>query len=463
MDEFTSYGLRAFCHKGKILLSEQKYKEFVRFMLCGIDPTNETQVIVDAFQNGIDDDKQLEVMRDYDSLLGIDPNIKVLSSIDVFPLARHADTLTSSVHLSYLFTVEGKSFRSEIHKVPNICLGKWQTHNMLRVIIPGLFREGRSSCPTQDEQRMFYNHGLLLAMRFLLNNDGVEWCPSYDDEMFRARGADGKLSFQAKKLPAWSVDHLAGKIREYLQFNGCPWYDGIVILHQIRGVKHSTEHGLIPNATTSALIKFLQENHLLSLVDNNITEFTSSQQSQWWIDVGIEVSSTSSHCLQWKSNSHADIVQQVCRVSEATAVRLTKVTRPSYRRDLAQHLMDVSGFRLIPGERGQGVFECQYMQAYTTDKAVTYCPTRSNPSRPGKSLTALQIMRGSGRSYMSGLYDLYKNCRENNYSLARLELRVPLKYAHTVLYRDIDDHLLRKSLLSFDRPAWWYVCPNHCS
>ena len=105
MDTYQEFGIKAFCHRAKILLNEKKYKEFIQFVLCGIDNHTQGQVMVNAFQNCIEDDESLEVMRDYDSVLGIDPDIKVLSDIDIFPLARHADTLTSNVHLSYRFEI----------------------------------------------------------------------------------------------------------------------------------------------------------------------------------------------------------------------------------------------------------------------------------------------------------------------------------------------------------------------
>lgn len=104
------------------------------------------------------------------------------------PCRRFTDryTLTRNVHVNYLVSLhrvcyifhfnvdliaeavpyKGK-FNIGIHKVLNLCLGKWGTHNVLRVFILMLYSEERGPQLTQDEQRIFYKQGLRPAIEML--------------------------------------------------------------------------------------------------------------------------------------------------------------------------------------------------------------------------------------------------------------------------------------------------------
>lgn len=93
-----------FCRVAKGLLAADQ-AAFVRFVLCGI--YNDSQVVVDPILSRMSGDEPLSVMRDYDSILGFDKDIKVKNFLMVYPVAKREDTLTTNVHLKHTF--EGNS------------------------------------------------------------------------------------------------------------------------------------------------------------------------------------------------------------------------------------------------------------------------------------------------------------------------------------------------------------------
>jgi hypothetical protein len=56
--------------------------------------------------------------------------------------------------------------------------------------------------------------------------------------------------------------------------------------------------------------------------------------------------------------------------------------------------------------------------------------------------------------FIEGLFDVYRNAVTSNGSNARVEVRVPLDFAETVLL-GLDANVIHQSLLSFTRAEWW--------
>ncbi|KAJ2932832.1 hypothetical protein H1R20_g4263, partial [Candolleomyces eurysporus] len=172
---------------------------------------------------------------------------------------------------------------------------------------------------------------------------------------------------------------------------------------------------------------------------------------EWWVDVGAEISSLQQRCLAWRTDKHASLAQLVLKIPACHARRITDLGSSKYYRDPASHLVGASGFRITPGVQAEGEFEAQYVQAYTTDKALTYALDNGKVS---KYITAGQLLNGKGEAYISGLYDVYRQGADQNFSTARIELRVPIEHAANVLV-DVDLDELRRCLLSFPRWVWW--------
>lgn len=88
---------------------------------------------------------------------------------------------------------------------------------------------------------------------------------------------------------------------------------------------------------------------------------------------------------------------------------------------------------------------------YTTDKSITY---RQDGSHFGKFLLGKDILKGKADDYCHDLYEVYREASVKNYSLARVEVRVPFaEAAHVLVDRDI--RIFRKGLVSIDPVVWW--------
>lgn len=315
---------------------------------------------------------------------------------------------------------------------------------MIRVLFPALCEDGRSSILKQEEQITFYEKGFRPAVFELLGASASDWPPDYESEMFRARGHNGQLSFMTKMLPEWHVRALGDKIREHLHNNNVPWGEGLVFLHQIRGVKTTSQHTPHENDSEVALDEWLDSNFL------NINDLTGDD---WWVDVGLQIDSREEECLAWRTDSHFHLVKEVLKISEHHANRITSITSSKYTRDMTSHLTAVSGCRISPGPRAEGRFSVQYLQLYTTDKSLTY---RQDKGHYGKFITCPDVLAGKADSYCENLYGVYLAAMKDNFSLARVEVRIPIKHASSVLI-DLHNDTIHQWLVSFPRVVWWSV------
>jgi hypothetical protein len=331
-----------------------------------------------------------------------------------------------------------------LHHIPNLALGKWRLHNLLRIFFLDLYsKERRSFHLTDDEQKDFYEKGLRPALQELLDARGGELPPDYEAGLFVARQKKGNLALGTQKLPEWQVPRLSELIRRHLAANNIEWGTHIAFLHQIRGVKDETTHR--PLNLESA------ETALEDFLDNNGLRLDSLTSGKWLVDVGMEVASLSERCLAWRTDQHNAIVQQVADITTRHANRITEVTSSKYNRDPTMHLTGAAGFRITPGVQASGPHNVSYMQAYTTDKAVTYRP---ESGRFAKFTTALELIEGKGKTFLPSLYRLFRVAMEANYLCARVEARVDISNATTVLM-DVDIEVISNALVVFPKDVWW--------
>lgn len=103
----TNMSIEDFCHKSRDLYDADP-ASFVRFALTG--RYGNKQAVVDPILNSVPDDERLGVVRDYDSLLGIDKDIKITCALTVFPVSKKEDVLTKNIHIHHSFTSSKASF-----------------------------------------------------------------------------------------------------------------------------------------------------------------------------------------------------------------------------------------------------------------------------------------------------------------------------------------------------------------
>ncbi|KAF5348132.1 hypothetical protein D9756_010726 [Leucocoprinus leucothites] len=96
-------------------------------------------------------------------------------------------------------------------------------------------------------------------------------------------------------------------------------------------------------------------------------------------------------------------------VDREMTTQMTRVNYSRYDRDPARHLVNASGFRLVPGRNSTGIHNATYLQAYTTDKSVTY---NIDGTRRAKSLTVREAL-GQKQPYrtIDAICTLYPSAR----------------------------------------------------
>lgn len=315
---------------------------------------------------------------------------------------------------------------------------------MIHIFFPRLVDERRTSPKLSGDQlRTFYVDCLRPSIATLLPENVSDWPASYDAEMFRARKRSGHVSYQTKMVHPWALGLLPHTMRAQLTANGIDWAEDFFFLHTIRGTKHGTQHSWDAESAELALHEYL--------FDASIP-LTATEEGIWWIDVAAEIRSDNTACLQWRTSSHFHIVRDILEIPDHHAQRITSLGSSKYARDLVSHLTAVSGCRIEPGVQARGRFQAAYVQMYTTDKAITYNPEGIHHA---KSMTIKDAMgQTQPPSFSTGLFGVYRDAVGNNSSNARVEVRVPLDFATTVLL-GLDRHVIRHSLLSFTSAEWW--------
>lgn len=91
---------------------------------------------------------------------------------------------------------------------------------------------------------------------------------------------------------------------------------------------------------------------------------------------------------------------------------------------------------------------------YSTDKSLTYNPEGIFFSKAMYCVEAIGKVQPP--SFTESLYHLYRNASisgDSNAS-ARIEVRVPIRHARTVL-TNLSHELVQRSLVAFTNESWW--------
>lgn len=456
--ELDPYTLKQFCDTSSALFDED-IPTFIHFNLTGV--MNQQQAYIELLNHRISDSPSLNftTSRDYDSLIAVADDVLVReTSATIWPIAKYEDTLRSSLRVKYSFTnrqvILISSFivpllklrmqglqEDHLHCIPNLGVMKWGVHNLVRVLFPNLY--GTARYVTAEQQADFYEYGMRPTLCQLLGDRAADLPPTVEAELIRARSWSGRLSLGSRTLPDYALEQFGDLLRQNLDANGIEWAQDLVFLHQIRGVKNTSFHP--PASQTIASEAFRR-----FLTQNNI-RYDDLLGIWCFVDVGLEISLPDGSCLGWSTDGHALLIQVFLEISAANARRITSLGSSKYVRDPLSHLMGASGFRITPGVRAEGPHEAAYIQAYSTDKSLTYAHESGHFA---KFVTAAQILRGQGERFAEEMYRIYRAAAETNHSAARLEVRVPLEHASNVLLNPSVD-LLRRSLLRFTPEEFW--------
>ncbi|KAG2063152.1 hypothetical protein BDR04DRAFT_1164177 [Suillus decipiens] len=306
------------------------------------------------------------------------------------------------------------------------------------MFFPALFNRNESVELTLEQKTAVYQDGLLPVLERLNPETVTNWPTSYATALIRAKKHNNRYQYGTRPFPHSMVPHLGYYLPRMLSAKH-PWARDIVFMTQVQGVKEANQH--VPEDEEEALeAVFLLMNDL----DPDLRE-----EENCWIDVGLELSEPG-FSYQWRTDSHSDIIKHFTSMTAAQAASYVNPNRPTqhYYRDISAGLLHVSGFR---GTFTLGEEDPVYIQAYTTDKALIQ---QLDGGRHGLVMNGRRLLEGTPPEYMQNIYDLYFDAKENHNCAARLELRLPVKYA-TSRALQFPEELIRKSILAFPRKDWW--------
>jgi hypothetical protein len=97
LEGFNDFARRLYA---ELVQQDKGHDQFLKFVLTG-DARGEHQAVVDPYRNTMELGHGLDVMRDYDSVIGISDHIEVNCNLEVQPVSLQTDALTKSIHLEH--------------------------------------------------------------------------------------------------------------------------------------------------------------------------------------------------------------------------------------------------------------------------------------------------------------------------------------------------------------------------
>ncbi|KAI6103250.1 hypothetical protein EDD16DRAFT_1493737 [Pisolithus croceorrhizus] len=344
-----------------------------------------------------------------------------------------------------------------MHKIPNLALGKVANRSVIRVFFPRLYKRFESPRIPQLDLELIYNRCLRPAVQRLMPNQTTHWPPSYNTLLQISRDQRGHFHLRSFDIPAYLLPRFAEMYLRSVQ-ELRPYFRDAYFGHELRGWKAATVHNLEEDADGGDRRQGGQPYERLNALDDltHVLDMPSINPDQWLVDVGLEFGKHG-HVVTWRRNGHAELGRYLLPDHDDPAAAMERSRK--YYVDYHMHLKDIAGFRWTPGRNSDVI---KYVQAYTTEKAISYQLHDGifRPRKPSELLSDKQTERL--------LDDLNKqatiifNCTGNGDvwrgqpqdACARLEVRVPLNHAQDVL-TGMPRHVIDDTMVQIPARTWW--------
>lgn len=308
-------------------------------------------------------------------------------------------------------------------KITNFAFGKVANRSVVRVFLPRMcsLHETRA-IPAQDLE-LIYNECLRPLVRRFMPNMYTHWPVSYASAMTLYHDQMGRIHEGSLDVPSELLLHFGTAYLDRLSTLK-PYFSDAYFVHEFHGWKGATVHDAFNQEDMKAAF------HKIS----DVLDMTLIDQSQWHVDIGLEFG-THDHVVTWSNAGHYTLLSH-CLPS----LPLNQVEGLIHRKaeiDHMMHLQDLTGFRCTPGAKGRND-SVSYVQAYTTEKAMTYQLHTGLFSalepRSMLSKTNLKDLLGKIEGMSAVLYDCTADGEEHDRTQegsARVEIRVQLSKALT--------------------------------
>lgn len=352
-----------------------------------------------------------------------------------------------------------------MHKIPNLPLGKVANRSIVRVFFPRMFNRFDSNKIPSPDIELIYNRCLRPIVQHLMPNQATHWPASYEIALQTGRDHTGRLHLGSLDLPTHILPDFAHQYLDLIQ-QLRPYFQDAYFAHELRGWKAATVHN-IQDVSQPRVDDALASHERVHALDDltRILDMPSIRPHQWLIDVGLEFG-VPGKVVTWRSTGHNALLQYLLPDIPNIA-RATKRSKMFYV-DPQMLLKDVSGFRWTPGQNSDHI---TYIQAYTTEKSVSYQLHDSifRPRRPLELLTKsnceklLRDLDEQSRILYTCSGDETADLESTRQEgCARLEVRVPLSDANNILTQFPPD-LISTTMIQIPAKHWWYAQILFCN
>ena len=328
-----------------------------------------------------------------------------------------------------------------MHAIPNVPFGKVTNRHVVRLFFPRMYDRQETNAVPSTDLASIYDRALRPIMLNLMPNQAGHWPVTYDAAVALYRDRHGHIRPGSLDVPSHLLPDLA---RDFLNRISAlqPYFRDAYFGHELRGWKGATVHDPAD-----------EDDRQEGLADlTNLLDMDLINRQLWNVDVALEFG-VPRHIVTWRADAHERIIRWILPDIQ-NIDRVTSSKR--FYHDKAMHLQDIAGFRWAPSQQqGHGV---RYIQAYTTEKAVSYQHhdglfSPHSPEEPlykprhRKLLQALDKQSEILQACAGG------TASEQQDGCARLEIRVPLSRAEDVLLDPLQ--IVEATIVKIPSREWW--------
>ena len=290
----------------------ERDEHFTSYMLTGrnLSDADGPRVAINVENDAVtyEDVAVMGFQRDYDLMIGTSRDLPYACALSIYPVPRYRDALRRDNHMKVTIAVQGvrevsakflrgvKSCTDRLQDeevqmltvkqscIPNIGFATTGNSHVVRLCFPGLYEQGQNNALgrelTQREMAQVYDEALRPSMMEVVPFGISHWPRSYKTEMWRAWMKSGSYTFKTIDVDVDALDELSAVLIQKLDELPGEWGKDAYFLHEYKGVKGRTPHGL-DGAEVDVAFRDLFRDIYLERLDT----------SQWFVDVGMEISS----------------------------------------------------------------------------------------------------------------------------------------------------------------------------
>lgn len=349
-----------------------------------------------------------------------------------------------------------------MHSIPNVAFGKVANRSSVRVFFPRMYQRAESKkIPTRDLESI-YDQCLRPLILRLMPNQATHWPRDYTSAVETSRDRGGRLHFSSLDIPSHLLDEFSHLYLERIQTLR-PYFRDAYFGHELRGWKAATVHNLEGDGEEDR--QDGQHNPIYERVNaledlTRVLDMQSINQEQWLVDVGLEFG-IPGKVVTWQTRGHQALIRFL--LPELDNVMEVLADKRHFFVDNQMHLKDVAGFRWTPHGRSDTI---HYIQAYTTEKAVSYQLHQGifSQRKPLELLTdrVCQKLKRDLEQQGDILYACTGDAERRGErsrpqeGCARLEVRVSLVHAQEVL-TGFPRRLVNQTMVQIPAKDWWSV------